>query len=787
MRARGYAALAGVVVGILCFTGLAGGAAGGTPKPPTIKSFSPTLGEPGTTVAIKGGGLAGTSAVTIGGTPATITSVRASQVTVRVGDGTSTGAIALTAPGGSVTSTGTFVVPEVVRLEPCLYDDHNPLESLAGQRIVTKVTWTFADRSDVAGFLKGQILTLRINNAPVKGANWEKVGRPGPNGTWLLDFRYDTGVTAGAVGSSFNIEVHDRVKKPFTDGYHTYTKGQDLFVGAACTITVPPRVHVDSISPTSGPVGSTVTISGENLDRVTAVKFGNVESPLLGHFPPDLKAKVPVGAPNGPITVVQGTLPDVTSSQSFTVTPSAPLSITSVTPSRGVAGTQVTIDGTGLYSAFQVRFGGGTAAMPAFDSTDDEIKVLVPFDSHTGPVTVSDGTHTAASPGPFTYVSFSGVPDTPFGTDGTSVVDIPIRQDQVTAVAEQADGKIVEVGISQNTSDIDDKGPAIVRVNPDGSPDGTFGANGVTLLNKRGVTFSDVGVETDGKILATVSDGVATLARFLPNGTLDSSWGDGGFLTPTFPACQLGTVKRIVVLPSGKFLLGGADCFSGMAVGVFNQDGTVDTTFGQGGVAGSTFSENVRLEDMAMQADGKIVLAGSYFSPFDTRLIVTRLNADGSVDTTFGDNGQVVMQAPDSFGWYATGVAVDAAGRIDVVARTATIATGQFTILRLTTDGVLDTSFASGGTFVQPSSSVPTADIVTLPNGNLIAGGGAYLAELDAAGNRDPAWQNGGSVTTGGAPVQQLVLQADGKLLVAEDGGEGFAVARLLVDPPVVP
>ncbi|MES5818732.1 calcium-binding protein [Streptomyces sp. RG80] len=227
--------------------------------------------------------------------------------------------------------------------------------------------------------------------------------------------------------------------------------------------------------------------------------------------------------------------------------------------------------------------------------------------------------------------------------------------------------------------------------------------------------------------------------------------------------------------------------------------GDLDTAFGSGGkvVVGNGFRADA--EDVAVQAGtGKIVTVGSsQSSDFDAAdFSVMRHNADGSPDTSFGGDGEVLTDF--EFGEdIAQGVAIQSDGKIVVVGRhqeTDDEFAGccWFTVARYTTDGDLDTSFGGDG-WISPGlagGAEDAAGVAVLSDGKILAGaraGGDFaLVRLLPNGTLDTTFDGDGVVDTsffdeGGAIAKDMVVQPNGKIVMAGYSGEvyfDFAVAR---------
>jgi hypothetical protein len=167
---------------------------------------------------------------------------------------------------------------------------------------------------------------------------------------------------------------------------------------------------VTSFNPTSGPVGTSVTIMGTEFTNTSTVTFnGTSATTVTFGSATQITATVPAGATTGPIAVANGDGTG-TSASSFTVTPGAVPTITSFTPTSGVIGTVVTITGTNLTGATQVKF--NTTVAPTFTvNSVTQITATVPATAVTGPIGVTTSTGTGTSSTNFTVTSTTTVHD----------------------------------------------------------------------------------------------------------------------------------------------------------------------------------------------------------------------------------------------------------------------------------------------------------------------------------------------------------------------------------------
>jgi len=420
-----------------------------------------------------------------------------------------------------------------------------------------------------------------------------------------------------------------------------------------------------------------------------------------------------------------------------------------------------------------------------------------------------------------TVLAVDGDLDPAFGTDGKVLTDFDHSTDIANAVAVQADGKLVVVGTTYQDNDFSDEDFAVARYNPDGTLDKTFGVGGKVQTDFPGLAAvaSSVVVQPDGKIVVAggafplfTFAGDFKVARYNSNGSLDTSFGDGGIVTTTFPE---GSYAFDVALQAdGKIIAAGTvfvdfnpgeSSDTDFALARYNPDGTPDATFGNGGQVSTDF---LGLEDDALsvliQPDGKIVAVGSANDPasfYDFAAV--RYLSNGTLDTTFGVAGKVHTDFGDQNFDRARSGALQPDGRI-VAAGFATSQNGgvqNFAVARYTSNGVLDTSFGTDGmTQIDFGSCCQSANKVLLQgNGTIIVVGYAntessdsdfLLARLTSDGSLDPTFGAGGKVRTsfgdlnGGA--NGAVLQPDGKIVAVGFQATGlklfadFALARYL-------
>jgi uncharacterized delta-60 repeat protein len=393
--------------------------------------------------------------------------------------------------------------------------------------------------------------------------------------------------------------------------------------------------------------------------------------------------------------------------------------------------------------------------------------------------------------------------DPSFGVGGKVATNLGFPAQAGTAIALDADGRILVAGFTfDDTANIDF---AVARYLPDGSLDLTFGVNGRVTTD----FFGDfdlpnaMAIQTDGKIVlagsatrrGTVSD--LALARYNADGTLDSSFdGDGKVTTDIFGEIGGDIAYAVAVQPDGRIVVAGS------ALARYDPDGSPDQTFGLGGVLpSSVFGEATGATALALQADGKILVAGIFAqsgSATSDDWLVARFEPDGDPDVTFGSEGFV---RTDFFGRgdVARALAVLPDGRI-VAAGGAGDPEGPgavFAAARYLEDGSPDVTFSGDG---RNTTNFPGFDelafgLTVQGDGKIVLAGTAAnpdfsldfaLARYDANGEEDSTFGTSGLVTTdffgGNDGARAVTVQADGKIIAAGGASTGafFALSRYL-------
>ena len=333
-----------------------------------------------------------------------------------------------------------------------------------------------------------------------------------------------------------------------------------------------------------------------------------------------------------------------------------------------------------------------------------------------------------------------------------------------------------------------------------GDLDPTFGAGGkVTtgFVNSGFDAATAVAIQSDGKIVAaglaadSNFDEVLALVRYDTTGNLDPAFGTAGkvatdFSISAFPGKR---VVDVVIQSDGKIVVtgpvGSPGIQSDFGLARYDTTGNPDPTFGIGGkVTTDFFGNSDAPASVAMQSDGKIVIAGMARGlDFYSHFALARYDSNGNPDGTFGVGGKLTT---DFFGLEdgAQDVAIQSDGKIVAVGTVTTEGIkSDFGIVRYDTNGNLDVTFGSGGKVTTDFSDRDEANSVAIQpgDGKIVVVGGVLgapilcscfdfgLARYETNGSLDPTFGIGGKVTTDffnlGEFANDVAIQSDGKIL----------------------
>jgi uncharacterized delta-60 repeat protein len=346
--------------------------------------------------------------------------------------------------------------------------------------------------------------------------------------------------------------------------------------------------------------------------------------------------------------------------------------------------------------------------------------------------------------------------------------------------ARQPDGKVVGIGATKQ--DLDWTLTAF-RVLPDGVLDPTFGEAGIVQVTP-GIGTSVV-LEPDGRIVVAGSRSAELLVvRLLADGARDEAFGNAGVLIGPVNSAA----GRLVRAPGGGYRIttvtsDGSAC----RVIALATEGSLDQSFGTGGSADVAHddAESVSCQGIAIQPDGRLLVAGAVTSGSDTSGLLVRLLPDGSPDDTFSASSVSEQMAQ------ATALTLDAMGRV-LVAGTGPPDEAGALVARLNADGGLDTNYGNAGTtwIHLPSQQADIAvvnDMAAGADGSLtVAGGhGARTAPFAARLSGDGSANAAGIVTLTHTTVAVTESEAQALVTVRRAGGSAGAVSIVYRTAPL--
>jgi uncharacterized delta-60 repeat protein len=339
----------------------------------------------------------------------------------------------------------------------------------------------------------------------------------------------------------------------------------------------------------------------------------------------------------------------------------------------------------------------------------------------------------------FALVRFNldGTLDQSFGSGGKVTTDVePGQNSYAQAAVIQTDGKIVAAGFAGPAGN---QQFALVRYNPDGSLDQSFGTGGIVLtsfVSGGNAVAHSMALQPDGSLVVagsfepdpTQAASSFALARYTTSGSLDTSFGTGGLVTTSFGQYDA-AANTVLVQPDGSIVAAGhtstSSSFFNFALARYHADGSLDPSFGTGGLVMTTFGQLDDARGLVLQSDGKLVAAGSYQNGTKVDVALARYNPDGSLDPSFGSSGQVTTDL-GGMNQSAGAVVVQPDGRLVAAGVYAPLGPSQFFLARYNTDGSLDTTFGQAGlvlTNLSPSANSGANALALLSDGTLVAGG----------------------------------------------------------------
>ena len=378
----------------------------------------------------------------------------------------------------------------------------------------------------------------------------------------------------------------------------------------------------------------------------------------------------------------------------------------------------------------------------------------------------------------------AGTLDQSFGTGGTVTTNFGGVSVSPLAAIEQSNGNIAVVtGLGNGVPG--DENFALVRYTSNGKLIGTTTA---AFFNDGINSPIAVAVQSNGNIVvAGIASGtdqpdVFAIARFTPSGQLDSTFGNRGLVTTSFTGV-VPAVTAVIVQPSGQIVVGGASASgrrnvpSNTVLARYNSNGSLDTTFGTGGIVQEPTAVGAPLALALLSNGDYLAVTANQLMP-ETGVVeefsstgvlqstVTPATVVASSPSTHDLVNPVIFQPNGDYIWAET--VANGFQRQAVEA------------FRFSETGVADPSFSSTKiTFGGQKVNEPLA-IALQSNGQIVVGGMSGLARLNSNGQLDTTFASGGSLAT--FSVTGLLIQTDGKIVAIGSSGTELALARYLAN-----
>lgn len=353
----------------------------------------------------------------------------------------------------------------------------------------------------------------------------------------------------------------------------------------------------------------------------------------------------------------------------------------------------------------------------------------------------------------------NGTVDTSFGNNGFVTLDLG-PGDELSGVTVLPSGRIIAVGSTQSSDMM------IAGFKPDGSPDPGFANNGDITLNPGGYdALYAVVQQPSGRLVAAGQSVGASrdffLVGFTQDGALDPTFGTNGFVRTDVSSGNADVANAMAVLPDGRLVVAGSanngndDDF---AVVRYTADGSLDSTFGTGGIETLMLSNwTDGINAVAVDAMGRVVAAGEYGTgPGSSAIAVARFDANGQPDPSFATNGVYTLDRGSNAA--AIGVTLATSGDILVGAYTLETGTMQGLVLALDSSGAPDPAFGTG---TGANAGITLLDngtdgfqpntVLGQPDGSLLLFGSVASGDVQVAASRvlpdgriDTGFGNGG-------------------------------------------
>lgn len=382
---------------------------------------------------------------------------------------------------------------------------------------------------------------------------------------------------------------------------------------------------------------------------------------------------------------------------------------------------------------------------------------------------------------------FSQSLDNTFSSTGYAIETLTTNEDAAKAMAIQSDGKILLAGFQNNGANED---IVVLRYNTNGTLDNTFSSDGIVTiaLSSSSERANAIALQSDGRIVIVGSTNTSgtndfLVCRLTDDGLLDNTFDTDGIVTTDNIRLSTGssseTASAVAIQSDGSIVVVGTGYSGNLSEGFYDEfavvrytsNGSLDNTFSDDGKFTTGGNDTDAGNAVAIQSDGKILVGGTSLdgNTYIYQVAVLRLNSDGTLDTDFDTDGKFFAnQASTNTG---LGLIAHSNTKISILGNS----NGGYTIQRINTDGSIDNAFGTGG-ITSAAFGTPTSFTMQADGKYLVAGQTSgtnneiVIARFNEDGTIDNTFDTDGKLNLGFAFVHganAIALDSDNKIVLS--------------------
>lgn len=378
-----------------------------------------------------------------------------------------------------------------------------------------------------------------------------------------------------------------------------------------------------------------------------------------------------------------------------------------------------------------------------------------------------------------------------FGQSGTGIIIQSINDSAIShAIGIDSSSRLVISGVT-NIADQDYF--FVARYLSTGILDTSFGTSGVTSTAIGDFAISTtLALDSTGKIILggyTIDGGITkfALTKYSSNGTLDTTFGSSGIVKTEIESGAM--INSIVIDSSDNIIAGGTAIAEGKALFVlakYNSLGNLVSTFGNNGITKTSINGNLHniINSLKIDSNGKFVAGGWTTTTTGTNAAVLRFNQDGSLDTTFNTTGIVSISSSETNHIFGKSIALKSDNSIFIAGGNRN---NKSIISKLTSAGTLDTNFGDNGQVVTTfGNNTQINDIALDSNNNLVIAGfhdnNVIVARYNSLGSLDSTFGTNGieetSVSDSTLAAFALAIQSNNNIVVTGSSNNDVLLAQ---------